>query len=234
MQHAIRSTIHQGPSMELRCYADQHLPQTMRNAIALYRYQVFVEQMGWELACVAGHEQDEFDTAGATHVVAFDTDGRIVGYGRLLPTTQRYLLATHFAGLVHGAPPPRTPAMWELSRYTASDPHGTGAQDAQVGKRVLLAAMRFVAARGGESLICCTTVAIERLSNRWGVKMGRLGPPQRMGDFLLVAGQIQISAEACAALAPSERLAVVQPLPTPEAPLTHALASAGRSECVSA
>lgn len=201
--------------MQLRCLADQDLSPALRSAIALYRYQVFVEQMGWELPCAAGCEQDEFDVAGATHVVAFATDGRIVGYGRLLPTTQRYLLETHFSALIHGAPPPCTAAVWELSRFTSSDPQGSSAQEVQVGKLVLLAAMRFVATRGGESLVCCTTVAIERLSNRWGVPMGRLGPPQRMGDFLLVAGQIQIDARACEALAACERAIPVVPQAVP-------------------
>jgi len=193
--------------MQLRCYVDQDLTATMRAAIARYRYEVFVTQMGWELPCAPGCEQDEFDTAGATHVVAFDDeDGRIVGYGRLLPTTQPYLLATHFAGLLHAMDAPRTDDVWELSRYTSTDPRG-GTQDADVGKRLLLAAVRFAASRGAQSLVCCTTVAIERLSNRWGVPMRRLGPPQRVDGFLLIAAQIRFNEQTYAALVPAETAA---------------------------
>ncbi|MBA2674456.1 acyl-homoserine-lactone synthase [Ramlibacter sp.] len=198
--------------MQIRCYTDENLTPALRAATARYRHEVFVEQMGWELPCEPGYEQDEFDTAGATHVLAFnEDDGRIVGYGRLLPTTQTYLLEKHFASLVNGTPP-RTAGVWELSRYTASDPHGGKTQDAEVGKRVLLAAMRFAAARGAHSLVCCTTVAIERLSNRWGVQMQRLGPPQRIDGFLLIAGQIAFTQEACEALG----AAPVRPTLAPE------------------
>ncbi len=140
--------------MQLRCYADQDLTASMRAAIARYRYEVFVSHMGWELPCEPGCEQDEFDTAGATHVVAFDEeDARIVGYGRLLPTTQAYLLATHFASLLHAAQPPQTEEVWELSRYTSTDPRG-GRQDANVGKRLLLAAVRFAASHGVRRAWC--------------------------------------------------------------------------------
>jgi acyl homoserine lactone synthase len=191
--------------MQIRCYADQDLTVSTRAAIARYRHEVFVTQMGWALPCEPGFEQDEFDTAGATHVVAYDDeDARIIGYGRLLPTTQPYLLARHFAGLLNGAQPPATAEVWELSRYTAADPQGK-AQDANVGKRLLLAAVRFAAARGGQSLVCCTTVAIERLANRWGVPMRRLGPPQRMDGFLLIAAQIRFTTQTYEALVPAER-----------------------------
>ena len=190
--------------MHFNCYADHELTSTMRGEIAAYRYEVFVRQMGWELPCEADFEQDEFDAPRAVHVVAFDDEERIIGYGRLLPTTQPYLLQTHFASLVQGAAMPQRQEIWELSRYTAADPQRPGArQDSRVGKQLLLEAIGFAARRGARSFVCCTSVAIERLSQRWGLTMHRMGPPQRLDGYLLVAGQIEFDARTIEALAPA-------------------------------
>lgn len=188
--------------MQLHCYADHDFESTTRDAIARYRYDVFVGQMGWQLPCEAGHEQDEFDTARAVHIVASDdASGRIIGYGRLLPTTQAYLLNTHFAGLVHGAPPPSSDTVWELSRYTAANfDRSLIDQDAAVGKRLLLGAIRYAAARGACSFVCCTSVAIERLARRWGVPIQRMGPPQRIDGHLLIAAHIEFTEQTYEAL----------------------------------
>jgi N-acyl-L-homoserine lactone synthetase len=192
--------------MFIRCHADRELSVALRKSIARYRYRVFVESMGWQLPCEDGHEQDEFDTAHATHVVAYHgSDGRIVGYGRLLPTTHPYLLQTHFMSLLNGLDAPRTKSVWELSRYTSADPcNGRGRAPSEleslVGKRVLLEAMNVVASRGASSLVCCTSVAIERLARRWGVPLQRLGPPQRIGQRLLIGGLIEITSEGRDAL----------------------------------
>lgn len=198
--------------MHFDCYADHELTTTMRAQIAQYRYEVFVRQMGWELPCEAGFEQDEFDAPRAVHVVAFDDEERIIGYGRLLPTTQPYLLQTHFASLVQGGPMPQQQQIWELSRYTAADPQRPGArQDSRVGKQLLLEAIGFAARRGATSFVCCTSVAIERLSQRWGLTMHRMGPPQRLDGYLLVAGQIDFTAKTLEALAPVAEIADVAP-----------------------
>jgi N-acyl-L-homoserine lactone synthetase len=166
--------------------SDRALSLTMRRAIARYRHRVFVQSLQWQLRAEDGHEQDEFDTAGATHIVAHCGDVAVVGYARLLPTSQPYLLATHFGHLLNGTEPPRTPDVWELSRFAASEGLGV-AEQTRVGKQVLLEAVRFAKARGCERLISCTTVSIERLAQRWGIDIRRLGPPQRSAAGLLVA-----------------------------------------------
>lgn len=192
--------------MYFQCLADHDLSAQERQAIARYRYEVFVETMGWQLPCEVGHEQDEFDTEHAVHIVARTAaQDRIIGYGRLVPTVQPYLLQRHFASLFNGATVPCSKEVWELSRYTSVDPSRGCAQlpsdlEFWVGKRVLLEAMRLTATRGAGSLVCCTTVGIERLARRWGVPLQRLGPPQRFDTHLLIAGQIDLTPAAFAVL----------------------------------
>jgi len=181
--------------MKMALYADDGLPTSMRRAIARYRYRVFVGQLGWDLPVPEDFDQDEFDNPHTRHLVAFDRD-EVIGYARLLPTSQPYLLKTLFPELLNGLSAPQDEGIWELSRYAATDlRHGDASieMSMSVGKAVLLEAMRFVRARGAHTLVFCTTVAIERLSRRWGLDSQRLGPPRRSSAGLLVAAAIPCS-----------------------------------------
>lgn len=175
------------------------MPLRMRRAIARYRHRVFVQSLQWQLPAEDEHEQDEFDTAGAMHIVAHVEDCAVIGYVRLLPTTQPYLLATHFRHLLDGNRPPSVPTVWELSRFAASKGLGV-AEQTRVGKRVLLEAVRFVMARGCQRLVFCTTVSIERLAQCWGVDIRRLGPPQPSAGGLLLAACIECNKRTLSAL----------------------------------
>jgi acyl homoserine lactone synthase len=175
--------------MRIKRHTDDELSLDARSAIARYRYQVFVESLGWKLPCATGFEQDEFDSEDATHLVAQTHEDQIVGYARLLPTTGPYLLGVHFAHLLGDATPPSSPAIWELSRFATNDATSSEAKD-RVGKKLLLEAIRCATERGCQQLVFCTTVGIERLARRWGTDIHRLGPPQRFGGDLLVAASI--------------------------------------------
>ncbi|MEO8153328.1 MAG: acyl-homoserine-lactone synthase [Rhizobacter sp.] len=171
------------------------MPSTTRVAIGRYRHQVFVQTLQWKLPSEGEVEQDEFDVASAVHVVASDAESEIVGYARLLPTTQNYLLGTHFPHLIDGGQPPSSPDIWELSRYAAFDMSCAVAgrcpsMQTRVGKRLLLGATRYVASQGGRQIVFCTTAAIERLALRWGVDIERLGSAQFDGNDWLVAARI--------------------------------------------
>ncbi len=178
--------------MKIAAYTDDALTSTSRKEIARYRYRVFVGQLGWELPVPVDCDQDQFDNPHTRHLVAYD-HAEVVGYARLLPTSQPYLLQTLFPELLNGRQAPVDEGLWELSRYAATDLRHSNAAIAMsmpVGKALLLEAMRYVRARGAHTLIFCTTVAIERLSHRWGLDTQRLGPPRRSAAGLLVAAAI--------------------------------------------
>lgn len=193
--------------MRIQRLDDESMCPVLRASVAGYRHHVFVQSLKWNLRCAEGYEQDEFDRLGAIHLVARDDHDRVTGYARLLPTTGPYLLATHFAHLLGGQPAPCSPAVWELSRFTSApgrDAEGceslAGGQT-RVGKRLLLEAVNFAQSRGGQDLIFCTTVAVERLAHRWGVDIRRLGAPLPSPAGLLVAAQIRCSHRTVCALA---------------------------------
>lgn len=181
-------------------------------SLAGYRYQVFVERLGWELETVPGYEQDQFDHADTVHVVARDDDGDIVGCGRLLPSTERYLLESVFPQLLNGMPVPRDERIWELSRFAAMDVAAKGDAKASrrnyMAERVLLEALRYCAARGVTHLLAVSTVAVERLMQRAGVDMHRIGPPSMIGGQPVLAFVIGVNARSIEALSAFESAAL--------------------------
>jgi len=186
-------------------FTDTALTSCQRADLAKYRYDVFVGRLGWDLPCQPGHDQDQFDVPHAVHVLASDDEDQILGYARLLPTTSDYLLGSLFPELLSGHAPPNDPRIWELSRYAATDTRpaasaGTRDDEIVVGKLVLLNAIRTAQQHGAQSLVFCTTVAIERLAMRWGVDIRRLGAPVRSNGQLLVAAIIDFTPRTLAAL----------------------------------
>lgn len=188
--------------MHIDCHADVTLSDTARAELAAYRYDVFVGQLGWELPCAQGYDQDQFDIAEAIHLAARADDGHVVGCARLLPTTGRYLLAELFPQLLGTLPAPCDAEVWELSRYAARDTRGAAdaAAELRIGKQVLLQSVRTASRHGARRLVFCTSVAIERLAKRWGVDIRRLAAPQRLGSQLLVAALIECNEQTLAAL----------------------------------
>lgn len=189
--------------MQITHIADKALPLLARRAIGRYRHQVFIQSLQWDLPTDGEHEHDEFDAASAMHLIAQDDDAHLIGYARLLPTTQAYLLGTHFSHLIEGGVAPSSPFVWELSRYAAcavGEPAPSAALQARVGKKLLLEAVRFVALHGGDEIVFCTTVAVERLAVRWGVDIERMGTAQHDGQNWLVAARIHCNDRTYAAL----------------------------------
>src|SRR3978361_835920 len=75
--------------------------------LAIYRYKVFVEHLGWDLPIAqVGSERDQFDHPDTLYVMVKDADNRICGCARLLPTTGDYLLGTVFPHLMGNQPMP--------------------------------------------------------------------------------------------------------------------------------
>lgn len=179
------------------------LPAETANALARYRYRIFVEQLGWDLPVAGeGLERDQFDRSDTVHVIARDGQGAICGCARLLPTTRPYLLKELFPFLL--ADPLRPPAehgTWELSRFAAQLPDEAGAEHAPWAVQPMMALVVRQALRlGARRLIAVTFLSMERLFRRIGIHAHRAGPPQRIDQRMVVACWIDLDAITLAAL----------------------------------
>lgn len=166
--------------------------------IGRYRHKVFVEKLGWQLQCEGTLEYDQFDRDDTVYVVAHNEHKEVIGTARLLPTTRPYLLGEVFPQLLHGAPPPCSPDVWELSRFAAVDfATGNGSALEQfsspIMRKLLLTSMSSAAARGAKRFITVSPLGVERLLRRLGFQAHRLAPPVIVDEHPIFACSIAFS-----------------------------------------
>jgi acyl homoserine lactone synthase len=211
--------------MNVICSREKEMPAGQYQALSAYRRKVFVDRLGWNLPCEAGCEQDQFDREDTVYLVARDDDD-VIGCGRLLPSTGPYLLQEVFPELLNGLEPPRSPTVWELSRFAVG---GAGkaelARDKYLATRMLLRALEFCQRQGVQQLLAVTTGAVERLMLRAGVDLQRLGPPAIIDGQPVFAFVIWVNTRSIAALAVFEDIVVgrsTRPSPLPAGGLAPA------------
>lgn len=173
------------------------LPSDLVVGLARFRHQVFVETLGWQLQTRDGLEFDQFDRPDTVYVVARDEEGSVSGTARLLPTDKPYLLGEVFPQLLHGSPVPRSPRIWELSRFAAMDfsasKSGALAQfSSPIAVELLRASIKVAHERGAESLITVSPLGIERLLRRAGFRAHRAAPPCIVDGHPLFAAVIEV------------------------------------------
>ncbi|CAB3728365.1 acyl-homoserine-lactone synthase [Paraburkholderia rhynchosiae] len=175
------------------------------DALAQYRHQIFVKQLGWSLPMADDQfERDQYDRDDTVYVVAHDETGSICGCARLLPTTRPYLLKDLFPSLLaETMSAPESPRIWELSRFAASPLTACG-QDggnlAWVFGPMLASVVRCAAQLGARQLIGVTYASMERLFRRIGVHAHRAGPAQCIDGRMVVACWIDIDSQTLSAL----------------------------------
>ncbi|MNR15370.1 acyl-homoserine-lactone synthase [Pseudomonas sp. Irchel s3a18] len=150
----------------------------MLSAMASYRYQVFVKQLGWELDCEEDSEFDQFDREDTVYILALDEEKNVIGVARLLSTATPYLLSEVFPELMAGQPLPASEHVWELSRFAAAGPsqRRIGSQISSPNAIALMqATLRCAAHYGAQKLITVSPLGIERLLRNVGIDAFRAG-----------------------------------------------------------
>jgi acyl homoserine lactone synthase len=166
-----------------------------------YRYAVFVERLGWELpGAKNGLEIDQFDRPDTIHVMARNADGNVCGCARLLPTTRPYLLEEVFPQLMNGKAPPKSDDVWELSRFSSTDPSSNLASPIWICREVMAAAVKCAIEVGAKRLIAVTSRGVERILRRLGINWQPVGPSMRIGGHVIFAFDVEIDEKTITAL----------------------------------
>jgi len=105
--------------------------------------------------------------------------------------------------------PPCSEQVWELSRFAAMGVNPTNPLGRRhyMAERVLLEAVRFCAARQVTHLLAVSTPPVERLLQRAGVDVTRLGPPVIRQGQPVIAFVIAVNERSLEALAQFEAAA---------------------------
>jgi N-acyl-L-homoserine lactone synthetase len=151
-------------------------PELMAQAWRL-RHRIFRENLGWEVPSVDLLEFDRFDR-DALHCAVVSGD-RLVGYWRALCTIEPYLAELSFPALLEGHPAPKSPKIWEISRF-AMVPESPRRRE--IGRMLVHEIAAFGRDVRADRLIAVTEPAFERFVQRCGLPVQRAAGPVPAGQ----------------------------------------------------
>jgi acyl homoserine lactone synthase len=167
------------------------------------RYRIFKERLCCDVEVSGDMEIDVFDACRPVYLLQKDDDGRIQGCVRLLPTTGPTMLNDTFPALLDGQPAPASKTVWESSRFglDLSPGHTKAAGGIAVATYELFAGMiEFGLMQRLTDIVTVTDGRMERILQRVGWPLRRLGRPRSIGNTVAVAGYLSVARETLAHL----------------------------------
>lgn len=150
-----------------------------------FRHRQFVDRLGWNLTgSNDGREIDQFDTPSAIHLPLV-LDNEVVGYSRLLPTTEPHLLSDVYPELMSGGEWPRSATVYEWTRCVAV-PDDLKIGEIAVSKVLMTGVIEFCVTAGISSLIVETHPKLVNLLISTGWEVTVLSDPKTLDGQLLV------------------------------------------------
>lgn len=167
------------------------------------RRRVFKDRLNWEVSVSGDIEIDAYDALHPTYLLAVTEAGSVVGCARLLPTTGPNMLADTFPALLGGGDAPRSPRIFESSRFCvdtdeAGDVARRGLREATYC--MLAGILEWGLSRALEAVVTVTDVRFERILKRAGWPLERLAPPRHVGNTLALAGYLPVNDQALSAV----------------------------------
>lgn len=163
-------------------------PDTLDQIFRL-RHQVFVEELGWRQFDVEGiYEKDKYDDDNAIHLASLNSDGRVVGYCRLYPTTLPHMLSEVFAGFVDGSVPQR-PDIFELTRAAVAPKH----RKSKIWEEVFIGAHEFCEMHGAVAMTSFIRTLRLPYFQAAGMRLTPLGLPADCNGESLAAVTLEVS-----------------------------------------
>ncbi|SFB57356.1 acyl homoserine lactone synthase [Rhizobium sp. NFR07] len=169
------------------------------------RAMVFRGRLEWDVTVTESGEFDEYDRFDPTYILAITDDARVVGCARLLPTQGPTMLEGTFSQLLVRGELYASPTMVESSRFCVD----TSLAEPRGGGRLHLATLTMFAgiiewsmANGYNEIVTATDLRFERILNRAGWPMKRLGEPTEIGNTVAIAGSLPADPESLGRVRP--------------------------------
>jgi acyl-homoserine lactone synthase len=107
------------------------------------RHEIFVKGRGWSLPSVNDCEIDQYDVAEAVYLLDLDERDCIQGSVRMTPSEKCSLLADYFPHLVETGDSPRSPLVYECTRYIVLPQQKSRESNRAAKARLLSAAVEW-------------------------------------------------------------------------------------------
>jgi acyl homoserine lactone synthase len=157
------------------------------------RKEVFNDRLGWSVVVSDDLEVDEYDALHPVYVLS-ETDGRVEGSVRLLPTLGPYMMRDTFAALLNGAAAPASAALWEASRFAVVKGSVKGDDGlAHATYELLIGVLGFCLACDVQAVLCVVDTRMERVLRRAGWSMRRLCAARSIDGTVTFAGRLEVS-----------------------------------------
>lgn len=167
------------------------------------RARVFRDRLGWDVQVENGQERDHFDDLYPTHIVSVNDEGRVVGAMRLLQTTGPNMLADVFHAILQGQAAPRSPLIWEATRFCVDTNILNGGKTrnsiSYVTSEVMVGAFEYARSAGVEDAVAVIDPIMNRVLKRsCNAPYDYLGKATPMGKVTAMAALMDCSEERIA------------------------------------
>ena len=169
------------------------------------RAAVFGERLEWDVSITDAGERDEYDDLNPTYILAVADGQRVVGCARLLPALGPTMLEHTFPQLLASGSLTASTGMVESSRFCVdtSWAAGRGGGHLHLATLTMLAGIiEWSMANGYDEIVTATDLRFERILNRAGWPMKRLGDPMAIGNTVAVAGTLPADQDSFARVCP--------------------------------
>lgn len=163
------------------------------------RANVFGGRLEWDVTITDGGERDQYDDLNPTYILAISGGDEVVGCARLLPAVGPTMLERTFPQLLADGSLNATSAMIESSRFCVDTtlPTGRGGGQLHLATLTMFAGIiEWSMANGYNKIVTATDLRFERILNRAGWPMTRLGEPVAIGNTVAVAGTLPADQES--------------------------------------
>jgi len=172
--------------------------QSMMTDMFQLRHEVFENRLGWSVESSNGLEMDKYDGLDPVYMAAKNTEEKLQGCWRMLPTDGPYMMRDIFPELAAGESIPNKNNIWEISRWASVACESDLRAQAHANETTLeliKTAYDFAVENNIDHYIVVTSVAMERLVKRLGLPVRRFGNKSstQLGNVLSVALWVDIN-----------------------------------------
>ncbi|RWX81879.1 GNAT family N-acetyltransferase [Neorhizobium lilium] len=163
------------------------------------RAAVFGERLGWDVSITDAGERDEYDDLDPTYILAVIDGQKVVGCARLLPALGPTMLEQTFPQLLATGSLNASARIVESSRFCVDTSLAAGRGGGQLHLATLTmfaGIIEWSMANGYGEIVTATDLRFERILNRAGWPMKRLGDPVAIGTTIAVAGTLPANRES--------------------------------------
>jgi acyl homoserine lactone synthase len=174
----------------------QEYPELMDEMHRL-RKQVFHDRLKWDVSVKDDWEIDSFDDEDPLYVLSVDSECRLQGSLRLLPTTGPNMLRDVFGQITKNFGAVSNPMVWESSRFCIRMPGGSDQRESHhISKSTveLIAGMGEVGLLAGiDHIVTVYDAFLRRIIRQTGCKEELIGEAVRFGRVMTYAGLFEVN-----------------------------------------